>query len=198
MIVWHHPSQTPVTPPCLEGFDPIPGSQVMRRDSEAGHFVAIGDPLYFELPPERAFKPTGDGWGVALQGRLEPQLLFRRPTWIQSVPLADLSGRVWMSPIVLNDNGEREFLVNFGGKDFLPVLTETQSQCLGIARAARLAIPGGLEVSKVACHWAAVLLAVTNAISVEAMAELNILDAGLVAQVLSNACGLQAKFEPEA
>lgn len=198
MIVWHHPSQNPVTPACLDGFEPIGDTQVMRRDSERGHFVAIGDPLYFDIPPARAFKPLGDGWSVAIHGKLDPTLLFRRPTWIRTEAICDLAGRVWMSPIVLNDAGERDFLVNFGGKDFMPMLTEDQERCLGIARAARVAIPSGLEVSQVACHWAAVLLAVTNAISVEAVAELALLDAGLVAQVLSKASGLAAVFKADA
>lgn len=198
MIVYAHASQQPVTPPWLDGFAPWPGTQVVHRDTALGHLVGVGDPIVFECPPARIFSDLDDGWRVALAGPLDPALIYRNPSWCRTAEVVDLLGRTWRAPIILDGDGERDFLVRYGGKDFLPVLSEEQARCEAMAQAARVAVPAGIEMGPEACRWAAVLLSATYAVPPEAIAALAILDAGLVIGCLAAATGLPLKHDPEA
>lgn len=198
MIVYLHPSQQPITPPWLADFQPVEGSDMSlcHRDTEHGHLVGIADPLVFDCPPLRCFHELDDGWKVAQAGPIEPLHLHRRLTWCRSVEARSMGGEVWRAPVILDDGGDRAFLVKFAGRDFLPSLTPEQERCEAVARAAREAIPAGLEMGAEACRWAAVLLSAGNLICAEAIAVLGLLDGQLVTETLNPAAGMRGRFVP--
>lgn len=183
----------PRVPPWLAGFRPPDALSVelCRRDTAHGHLVGIGDPLVFDEPPMAAFCQLADGWRVALLGELEPLNLLRQQGWARSRRVLNLDGRRWQAPEILDEDGERAFLVAYGGPDFLPVLTAEQHRCQEVAEAARAMIltGGGMDLGP-ACRWAAVLLSATHHVSPEVMAALGLVDDRLVIETLEAATQL--------
>ena len=183
------------TPPWLEGWEPSrPGVALCHRDSEGGHLVGVCDELVFK-PANRWF-PVGDtGWEV---GRVpgttfEPGDLARVGVlWCDSVGVADLKGRRWNAPVLLNPAGQRAFRVAYG-KSWLPELTEEQDRALAIATEAQREIGAGeastLEMA-VGCQWAAELLCLTHHLHPDVIQALGFLDDRLVPAVLEAAAGV--------
>lgn len=186
MIVYLHPSPGVRLPPWLEDFSPpLVGVEVCQRQTERGCLVGVGDPALLALPPARAFVDLDEGWSAALLGRgFNPTHLWRGEGWCRTAPAVAINGAEWQAPVILNDAGERAYLVRYTGRDFLPAPTETQSRCEAIARAAREAMVEGIDM-RAGCQWAAVLLAAANATTETAIAELGLLDDQLVTQVLA-------------
>lgn len=186
MIVYLHPSPGVRLPPWLEDFLPqVTGVEVCQRQTDRGCLVGIGDPALLALPPERAFVEVDEGWSAALLGRsFNPTHLWRGEGWCRTAPAIAISGAEWQAPVILNDDGDRAYLVRYAGKDFLPAPTFAQRRCEDIARAARSAMSEGIDM-RVACQWAAALLSSVAAISETAIAVLGLLDDQLVTQTLA-------------
>ena len=190
MILYRQATAQPVVPAWLEDAE-----GVVHRCTEAGGVVGIGDPLYFN-PPERGWKPIGDGWETALVGKLDPALLTRRQRFYDLRPVEDLTGRQWMAPVILREDGERAFRFAYGA-DWLPALTPEQERAEAIAKAARAGIMGGGDGVpwQAACQWAAELLCLTAHITPMAFAAHALVDDMLVPSVLSAATSLTLRKE---
>lgn len=181
-----------------------PGLQ--RRDGVDGRWWGIGDG-YLVGPQDRPFLQLDDGWRVTLLDGFDPRTIARAQHWCPTRPVADLQGRVWFAPELLNQHGERIFRVSYG-EDFLPALTPEQKRAQEIADAARQALitaakeaanddqrtGSGLPVS-VAGRWAAELLALVNHVSVPVLGKLGLLDDALIGGVLLLATGLSPRME---
>lgn len=196
MLVYRHPSHQPIVPPWLADFEPVAGSSVAlcHLDTDRGHLVGIADPVCFAAPPERAFVDLDDGWQVAQVGAAEPALIARRPRWCRTVAIQSLSGEAWRAPIILGTGRERAFIVRYGGRDFLPLLTPQQERCEAVARAAADAVE--LDMGPEACQWAAVLLEAANHVPAVALAVLGLLDGQLVAETVAAATSRVGRYEP--
>jgi hypothetical protein len=195
VIVYLHAGAEPRLPPWLEGFQPPKGVQVCRRETVHGHLVGVGDPLVFDCPPADAFCEVEDGWRAAIVGRVDPLVLARRPAWCRTSAVEDLRGRTWLAPIILDVAGDRDFLVAYGGREFLPRLTPEQEACERVARAAREAIPKGIEIAPAGARWTSLLLTATTAISADTIAELGLVDDALAVGALAFATGLPLRRE---
>ncbi|MBA3622961.1 MAG: hypothetical protein H0W48_00525 [Methylibium sp.] len=199
MIVYLHPSLQPVTPAWLDGYEPPHGASlgVCHRDTLRGHLVGIGDPMIFDCPPAETFCDLDQGWSVAAVGRVEPWQIRRDQRWARTVTVEGIAGQTWQAPVILDAEGGRSFLVAYGGRDFLPMLTLEQRRCQEVADAARASLltEGGIEMGPAACRWAAVLLAATHHITADAIAALGLLDDRLVVEVLAAATGLNLTKE---
>jgi len=198
MIVYLHPSQSPRTPPWLEGFQP-PDSvpvELCRRETEYGHLIGVGDPLIFDSPPLRDYCEIADGWRVARVGDLDPLHLLRAQRWARTVRVESIDGLRWQAPVILDADGEEAYLVSYGGPDFLPLRTPVQQRCHDVAVAARAAIEAKRELDMApACRWAAVLLSATHHVSPEVLAVLGLLDDRLITETLAAATGLPLRVE---
>lgn len=142
-----------------------------------------------------------DGWRVALAGPVDPRQFRRSIRWCRTVQVEDTHGRQWTAPVILNEHGDRCILVSYG-KDFLPALNPAQARAVEIAKAARDALVGAMEVEgggldmSVAARWSAELLSLTHHVNMEIIAALGVLDEALILAVLSAAVGLKlAKVE---
>ncbi len=183
------------TPPWLEGWEPSrPGVALCHRDSEGGHLVGVCDELVFK--PAKRWFPVGDtGWEVGLVpgATFEPGDLARAGVlWCDARAVADLKGRRWNAPRILNDRGERDFRIAYG-PDWLPALTDEQERALTICKTAREEMlregESQLEM-RVACQWVAELLSLTHHLCPAVFAVLGLLDDLLVPETLSASTGM--------
>lgn len=172
----------------------VGAANLHRRPHRDGELWACGDALY--LDDAGPWRDVGDGYAVA--GPVEAWGAYRKgESWADFEPVADLRGRLWMAPRVLDATGERVFRVAYG-PDFLPELTPEQYRMLDIAKAARDALTAGQTgvqdvPMQTACRWAAELLGVAYHLPVPAVAALAILDDALSVGVLSVAIGAQVE-----
>ena len=169
---------------------------VHRRASAGGELWMRGDAVC--LSDAGPWRPVVDGYEVA--GPVESAEDYERePTWFSVERVADMAGREWAVPCILDASGNRAFRVGYGA-NFLPELTAEQTYILEIAKAARDAIAASTSGTQdagvqVACRWAAALLSVTYSIPVEAIAGLRILDDVLVVAAISASIGLSCRVE---
>jgi len=169
---------------------------VHRRASAGGELWMRGDAVC--LSDAGPWRPISDGYEVA--GPVEAAEDYERePTWFSVERVADMAGREWAVPRILDASGNRAFRVGYGA-DFLPELTAEQTYILEIAKAARDAIAASTSGTQdagvqVACRWAASLLSVSYSLPIEAIAGLRILDDVLVIATISASIGLSCRVE---
>lgn len=143
------------------------------------------------------WRPIVPGIAATLLPDLDPLTMAMRQAWCPVTRVADLKGRVWLAPCLLNEKGERQFYVSYGD-DFEPYLTPEQANAEKVALAVRSAITAANATSDtehiglptaMACRAAAVFLALVNHVPFEAFAPLRLLDTALTAGVLYSATG---------
>jgi hypothetical protein len=205
-IFYRHPLS--INPPWFAGWAPFGETDVAvcHRDTAEGCIVGIGNPVTFSPSPSAGWVDAGDGWEASLGLDFDPRLIIRRSQrWADVSAVRDMRGWGWAVPTILNRDGGRAFRVAYGGPDMLPVLTDEQTRCLAVARAARDEMvaaksretagdssEAGIDAS-VAARWVLPFIAAANHISEIALSALGLLDDFLVVGALSIGTGLPLK-----
>jgi hypothetical protein len=157
-----------------------------------GRLWCVGDPLRLCGAPDRVWIDLEDGWQVRMTKEgPEPESLAYVTPWAGHVPIRDGEGRAWKAPRILSQSGDTIFRVRYGGKSWLPILSEAQQAAESCARAARASfLSTEREVPReAACAWAESFLRVLHPISPGAIAALGLLDDPLIVGVLKVAAG---------
>lgn len=188
MIVYEEspPREDGAAPEWLDG-----APDLQRREGPGKRWWGIGSGA---MVGPHDWKPAAIAPGVSawlLKG-FDPLTLAKSQQWCPTMTVADLKGRLWRAPCLLNEKGERQFFVAYGD-NFEPDLTPEQINAEKIALAVRTAINAanattetenlGLPIA-MACKAAAVALSLVNHIPYEAFAPLRLLDDALTAGVL--------------
>lgn len=183
MIIYHHPTET--TPPAWLAH----AEDVNVRQCSDGCLFGAGPTYLLGLDGRDQARPLADGWSVWVNGAVDPYALAHPCAWAASAPVIDLQGRAWAAPVVLGANGKPCIRVAYGD-DWLPDLTPQQQRIVDIAQVARAALeaaygehPVALD-QRAACAWAAEALTVTNAVTVQVIRRLSLLDDALIAGTL--------------
>lgn len=194
MIIYEEaPPRESTTPPeWLEGAEGL-----QRREGAGKRWWGIGSGALVGPQEGAQWRQIAPGVSATLLRGLDPLALAKAQSWCPTTRVADLQGRIWLAPCLLNEKGERQFYVSYGD-DFEPYLTPEQANAEKIALAVRSAITAanattdtehlGLPTA-MACRAAAVFLALVNHVPFEAFAPLRLLDTALTAGVLYAASG---------
>lgn len=163
---------------------------LQRREDGKGRLWCAGDPLRLDSAPDRLWIDLEDGWQVRMTKEgPEPETLAYGHPWADSVDVQDGLGRVWKCPRILDASGERIFRVRYGGKQWLPILTEEQEGVEAMARATRAALIAESAPREAICTWAEVFLRVLHPIPPGVIAALGLLDDLLTVESLKVAVG---------
>jgi hypothetical protein len=179
-------------PPWLVG-----AHNLHRRDGAGRRWWGVGSTPWLVGPHDGDWQDLDDGWRCLLVGELDPVELRRAQRWCDTEPAVDLAGRRWAAPVILGPDGLPIFRVNYGGRDFLPLLTPEQLQAKAVAEAARQALASGGIDGPFARQWVATLLAITHHLSVQVIGALGILDDALVLSTLQPAAGKRLRFQSD-
>ena len=189
MIVYEeHPASESGNPPeWLEGAE-----ELQRREGPGKRWWGIGSGAMVGPHEGAKWMAVGSGVSAVLLRGFDPLTLAKRQSWCPVRHVADLKGRMWLAPCLLNAEGERQFNVSYGD-NFQPDLTPEQTNAENIAKAVRTAINHANATSdtehlglpiEMACKAAAVALSLVNHVPFEAFAPLRLLDDALIAGVL--------------
>lgn len=175
------------TPDWLEGAD-----NLQRREGPGCRWWGIGSGAMVGPHEGAKWASIMPSFRAIVLRNFDPLTLSKNQRWCPVRQVADLKGRLWMAPCLLNGEGERQFNVTYGD-DFLPDLTPEQTNAENIAKAVRTAINHanatdetenlGLPMA-MACKAAAVALSLVNHIPFEAFGPLRLLDDALIAGTL--------------
>lgn len=190
MIVYEEspPREDGAAPEWLDG-----APDLQRREGPGKRWWGIGSGAMVGPHENAKWSPIGSGMSALLIRGFDPLTLAKSQQWCPTTAVADLKGRLWRAPCLLNEKGERQFFVSYGGDSFEPDLTPEQINAEKIAKAVRDAINAANATSEtenlglpiaMACRAAAVGLALVNHIPYEAFAPLRLLDDALTAGVL--------------
>lgn len=185
--------QSPRTPAHLVG-----ASGLVRRQSDAGDLVSVGDPMYCcNIPASPKWRAVGDQWQGCLVGELVPALLLRKDEGLPAIlATADAQGRSWHAPVILAPDGAVALPLPLGRDDdgvWKRVPSEMQARWIATAKAARAELVGGGIAGvpiAAAADWACTLLEAIYHLTAAELGAFALLDDRLMLGVLLAAAGL--------
>jgi len=187
----HRADKRTGAPPWLAG-----AQSLQERSGDPVRWHGVGVEAWLVGPqPDAVWHDLADGWQCCLIGPFNPAPLVRQQRWCDTEQAIDLAGRRWQAPVILADNGEPIYRVNYG-RDFMPAPTSQQQDAERIARAARQELLSqGFIAGAHSRQWTARLLTITYHLDVEVIAVLGLLDDALILTTLEAATGLRLKKE---
>ncbi len=155
-------------PPELVGWASASSDYALHRNDVGLHrVVAICPPFQFDpTAPTKWRKLAGTDWEVAKHGEHAPMAAIKLlAPW--KVSVVTISGTPWILPSVLGPTGARDFAVVYD-ENFAPELTDEQTRAVQIATEIRVCheTQNWPEMA-IQAHWAAWLLTLTYAYSVD-------------------------------